>query len=128
MINSEQLSTSICVGSSVSCFAVVSMWLKFSLSFYHHLSYNVYVIQDTLLCIAECKVHLHPLLFVCESFPVTLKMYFLCFDRSLLPEGSIPDTTASADPLSVSADNGFSSHYCSDYSDVRYHRSHFSGY
>lgn len=48
----------------------------FHLPFYHHLLYNNPVIQDTRLCISKCRIHLHPLLYVCENFPVTLKMYF----------------------------------------------------
>ena len=34
------------------------------------------VIQDIPVYISGCKVHLHPLLFVFENFPVALKMYF----------------------------------------------------
>lgn len=65
------------------------MWIFtfFHLPFHHHLLYNDLVIQDIRLCISICRIHLHPLLGVFENFPVAMKMYFLCFARSLSSMG-----------------------------------------
>ena len=69
-------------------------FVYFPIPFYHHLCYNNLVIQDTRLCIAECKVHLHPLWSVGENFPITLKMYFLCSALSPCAVDSTPDISA----------------------------------
>ena len=89
-----KLSTShSCISPDIFIFRQFFVW--FPIPFHHHLLYNSLVIQDILLCISGCKVHLHPLLFVCENFPVALKMYFLCSALSLGSMDSIPDTSAS---------------------------------
>ena len=82
------------------------------LSFYHHLLYNNLVIQGIQFCISRCNIHLHPLLFVFENLPVTLKMYFLYSVVSHLPTYTMPDTAASEYLLSASEDNGSSWHFC----------------
>ena len=69
--------------------------LLFHLPFDHHLCYNNLAIRDIPLCISKCRIHLLPLLFVCENFPVALKMYFLLSVSALLYMDSMPDKAAS---------------------------------
>lgn len=63
------------------------------------------------------RIHLPPLLFGFESFPVTLKMYFLLSDPAPLYMDTMPDKASLVYPVSVLADNGSSSccfFFCSD--------------
>ena len=100
----------------------------FNIPFHHHLLYNYLIIRDILLYISWCGIHLHPLLFVFENFPVTLKMYFLYFLLVLLIPDSTAGTAASEYLLSVSADSGSSWHCCCGCSNAVSHTDRSSGY